>query len=364
MANWFGSALKAAGETARSLGKTMGETTASAASAAGKTAGGLSKSISQTTSNLTSAAGQTAAHVGATLSDTTAGLVNTVRGWRPFSNEDTLAFFAVLFAVAAADKQIDEDELKLILASPEAHKLSAEDKETLQSYSYQPPELAASVHALAQADPELKFGLIFCLLNLVRINDKMTSAEAEAIAVAQNAFKINDVQLDAIRDFIQLLATTQLEHSEQAMPDIKAATERMKSVGIPVKALLYAQNDDQNGLEYSDQRFLEKMRSFGLQAGRGLVEQAYVMWYTLHAPETPASAKLTIAGALAYWILPVDLLPDILPAVGFTDDFTTIATAMTSIAMSITPEIRAKAKVQTEALFEGEDGATSVPLSA
>lgn len=112
-------------------------------------------------------------------------------------------------------------------------------------------------------------------------------------------------------------------------------------------------------MDYSDEKFFNKMKTFGFQAGRALVEQAYIMWYALHSSKTPASAKLVIAGALAYWILPVDMVPDVLPAVGFTDDFTTIASALASVAMSITPEIRSKAKLQTNSLFDEPDGFSS-----
>lgn len=344
MANWFGSVLKASRDSARRLGHSLGETASGLTSAAGKTAHGLGDNLGKTASSLGSAVSGTAARLTSAVSQ------------RSFSNEDTLAFFAVLFAVAAVDKQIDEAELQMILSSPEAGKLSEQERQILQTYSYEPPALEESIQALADADAELKFGLIFCLVNLVRINGKMTAAEESAIATAQAAFKINDVQLQAIRDFIQLLADASPEQQEETAAAVKAATERMQSVGIPVKALTYSQGPGTRELEYSDKQFLEKVKSFGLQAGRGLVEQAYVMWYALHAPRTPVTAKLTIAGALAYWILPIDMLPDVLPAVGFTDDFTTIASAMTAVAASITPEIRAKAKAKTETLFDGDEG--------
>lgn len=355
MANWFGSALEASKSAASSVGKTIGETAAGLADAAGKTASSAGQTLGETSSDLASAAGS----LGKSISTKTTNLVRAVRGWRPFSDDDTMAFFAVLFAVAAVDKQITEAELQMILSSPEAKNLSAEQQKTLQSYSVDPPPLKESMEALLEADQELKFGLIFCILNLVCINGKMSPAESDAIALAQKTFEINDVQLEAIRDFIQLLAKAKPEQSEEAMPELKAAAERMASVGIPVKALSYSQEQAMSQMDYSDEKFLNKMKTFGDQAGRALVEQAYIMWYTLHSSNTPASAKLVIAGALAYWILPVDMIPDVLPAVGFTDDFTTIASALGSVAMSITPDIRAKAKLQTSALFDEPDGFNS-----
>ncbi|MGD1853359.1 MAG: YkvA family protein [Leptolyngbyaceae cyanobacterium] len=352
MANWFGSALKASKSVASSVGKTLGETAAGLASTAGKTASSAGQTIGETSSDLASAAGS----LGKNISAKTTNLVQAVRGWRPFSDDDTLAFFAVLFAVAAVDKQVSEAELQMILASPEAKNLSADQQKILQSYSYNPPPLKESMEALAEADQELKFGLIFCILNLVCINGEMSDAESDAIALAQDTFEINDVQLEAIREFIQLLAKAKPEQNQEALPELKTAAERMISVGIPVKALAYAQEQAMSQMDYSDAKFLHKMKTFGAQAGQAMVEQVYIMWYALHSSKTPASAKLVIAGALAYWILPVDMVPDVLPAVGFTDDFTTIASALASVAMSITPDIRAKAKLQTNALFDEPEG--------
>ncbi|MEM1254885.1 MAG: DUF1232 domain-containing protein [Cyanobacteria bacterium P01_H01_bin.21] len=355
MANWFGSALNASKMAADSAGKAAAELV----SAAGKTARSAGKAVGETSSDLASAAGKTAASLGKSISSTTTSLVKAVQGWRPFSNDDTLAFFAVLFAVAAVDKQIDEAELQMILASPEARNLSDEQQQILQSYSYNPPPIKESIQALSEADQELKFGLIFCILNLVSINGRISPAETDAIALVQEAFEINDVQLDAIRNFMQLLTEAKPEQSQETKQEVEAAVERMASVGVPVKSLAYSHEQVISGMDYSDEKFFKKMKAFGAQAGRGLVEQAYIMWYALHSSKTPASAKLVIAGALAYWILPVDLVPDVLPAVGFTDDFTTIASAATSIAMSITPDIRAKAKMQTNTLFAEPDGFSS-----
>jgi uncharacterized membrane protein YkvA (DUF1232 family) len=107
-------------------------------------------------------------------------------------------------------------------------------------------------------------------------------------------------------------------------------------------------------MAYSDQKFLAKMKRFGAKAGERLVEQAFILWYTLRDPNTPTQAKLTIGGALAYWILPADLVPDFLPAVGFVDDLAAITAAIRTVVMHITPDTKAKAKERTVALLQNE----------
>ena len=54
--------------------------------------------------------------------------------------------------------------------------------------------------------------------------------------------------------------------------------------------------------------------------------------------------KAYIIGALGYFILPIDLIPDgILPVIGFTDDIAVMTLVISMIKDSITPEIKARA---------------------
>jgi len=333
MANWFNSALKATTNRVGSFGK----------------------SVARTTSSVGQSVGETAAGVGENIGEKTSSLFKSVQDLLPFSNENTLAFFAVLFAVAAIDNKVDEAELTMVLSSPEADKLSQKEREELQSYSYNPPPLEESLAQLSNADQELKFGLIFCILNLIWINGVMTPTEEEALKKVQHAFEINDVQVETIHNYIKVLAKARSEQNSETVSEVKAASERMQRVGIPIQALAHdKEQTDTDEVEYSDQRFLDKMKTFGVQAGQGFVEQAFVLWYALHDAKTPATAKLKIIVALTYWILPLDMLPDILPAVGFTDDFTAITAAVATIASSITPQVRDKARQRTEELFAGK----------
>ena len=61
-------------------------------------------------------------------------------------------------------------------------------------------------------------------------------------------------------------------------------------------------------------------------------------------PQTDRRVKLTLAGALAYFVMPIDLIPDFLPLVGFTDDAAVIAAALAAVSRSIRPEHREQAR--------------------
>jgi len=66
-------------------------------------------------------------------------------------------------------------------------------------------------------------------------------------------------------------------------------------------------------------------------------------YYCAFDRETPRHVQAALLGALAYFVLPFDFVPDMLPVLGFTDDAAVLATAIRMVASHITPEHRAAA---------------------
>jgi uncharacterized membrane protein YkvA (DUF1232 family) len=92
--------------------------------------------------------------------------------------------------------------------------------------------------------------------------------------------------------------------------------------------------------EYSGGRFWAKLAAFGRAAGRELVEKALWLYYAAERPDTPQWARATVYGALAYFILPADAVPDLLPAAGYTDDLAVIAFAVATLGACIDSGVR------------------------
>jgi uncharacterized membrane protein YkvA (DUF1232 family) len=67
-------------------------------------------------------------------------------------------------------------------------------------------------------------------------------------------------------------------------------------------------------------------------------------WYCATDAATPTRVKGVLLAALAYFILPFDVIPDIIPILGFTDDAAVLAAAITAVAGSITDEHRMRAR--------------------
>ena len=95
-----------------------------------------------------------------------------------------------------------------------------------------------------------------------------------------------------------------------------------------------------------------KITKIASKAGRPLIEKALYLFYAVQHPKTPAWARRVIYGALAYLVLPTDAIPDVLPAVGFTDDLTVIAAALATVSYYITPEIKQQAQDKLAKWFQ------------
>lgn len=104
------------------------------------------------------------------------------------------------------------------------------------------------------------------------------------------------------------------------------------------------ESENEFGKEFSDEGFWDKAKKFSKAAGKEVIEKALLSYYALQSPDTPAWAKTVIVSALGYFISPVDAIPDVIPMIGYADDLGVLTGALAMIAMSVTDEVKGKAK--------------------
>ena len=73
-------------------------------------------------------------------------------------------------------------------------------------------------------------------------------------------------------------------------------------------------------------------------------EEAVAAYYCAFDRNTPLKVKGILLAALAYFIMPIDAIPDILLGLGFTDDMAVLFTAISMIRSHMKPEHREKAR--------------------
>ena len=103
---------------------------------------------------------------------------------------------------------------------------------------------------------------------------------------------------------------------------------------------------------YSSTSFWRKVRAVARFAGRDVTERALLLYYAVQNPELPSWARKVVYGALGYFILPTDAIPDLIPGVGFADDLGALAAAAALVVIHITPEVKARAAAKLAEWFD------------
>ena len=84
-------------------------------------------------------------------------------------------------------------------------------------------------------------------------------------------------------------------------------------------------------------------------------EDLLAAYYCAFDRQTPRHVQASLLGAIAYFILPFDFMPDMLPILGFTDDAAVLATAIRMVATHITPDHREAARAALKRGVEPAD---------
>lgn len=110
---------------------------------------------------------------------------------------------------------------------------------------------------------------------------------------------------------------------------------------------------------YDEKKFGAKLPKVARKAGSKLVYAVLLLYYVLRSKAVSNADKAKIYGALGYFLLPLDILPDFIPMAGYTDDLTAVIWALHTVWKNITPEIKAQAAAKTAQWFGDFDQAAA-----
>jgi uncharacterized membrane protein YkvA (DUF1232 family) len=126
----------------------------------------------------------------------------------------------------------------------------------------------------------------------------------------------------------------------KASPDVNAADLPRNRALVPAVTKLDEQRVEEG--------FWPKVRKV---AGKiPFLPDALALWWCAKDPETPVAARGMMFAALAYFVLPTDVIPDVLAGVGFTDDAAVIAAVIGVVGKHLKPRHRQAA----ESFIQGE----------
>lgn len=115
-----------------------------------------------------------------------------------------------------------------------------------------------------------------------------------------------------------------------------------------------SENLEQYEKNYSEDNLWKKIGKFAKKAGLEVIYYVLLLYYALQSDKVSKKEKAIIIGALGYFILPIDLIPDFVPVAGFTDD----AAALLAVIHTLTCidfEIKEKAKNKLKEWFGDYD---------
>lgn len=103
--------------------------------------------------------------------------------------------------------------------------------------------------------------------------------------------------------------------------------------------------------EYSESGLWKKVKTVAKKAGIKTIYMVLLLHYVLKSPNVSIEDKAKIYGALGYFILPIDLIPDFIPIVGYSDDVAALAYALHTVWKNVTPEIKQQAQQKLRSWF-------------
>lgn len=94
--------------------------------------------------------------------------------------------------------------------------------------------------------------------------------------------------------------------------------------------------------------FWPKVRRFA--AGLPFAADLVALYYCARDPDTPVAAKGVMLAALAYFVMPLDAIPDLVAGIGFTDDAAVLTAAIAVVGKYLKPRHRDQARAMLNSL--------------
>jgi len=130
---------------------------------------------------------------------------------------------------------------------------------------------------------------------------------------------------------------------EKASPDVTFDPEREIEAGRALVPAVMKLNERR-----VDEGFWPKIRRVAAKVP--FATEALSVWYCAKDDETPLAAKGMMLAALAYFVMPIDAIPDVIAGLGYTDDAAVFTALMAIVGRNLKPRHKLAAKRDIEKL--------------
>lgn len=106
---------------------------------------------------------------------------------------------------------------------------------------------------------------------------------------------------------------------------------------------------------FLESKLWKKLNKVALRVGMKVVYPVVLLYYLFKSKDVPLRAKSLITGALTYFIMPLDGLPDFLPILGYTDDLSLLIATLSQMKKYVNPEILGLTRTKIEQWFKNKE---------
>jgi len=158
------------------------------------------------------------------------------------SNEQRVAYYGALFAIAAYDDEIQREELDLIYEMIDTDGLTDQDRRRLYAYAIESPTLQDCLQAVRDAPESIRYGLMLNLVEVAVADYLLSDLEQEALNDAQRTLGVNNEQRAAMEEYAQKMRHIRERGIDDnyAADVVKSAVSGMTAVGVPIAAVVYS----------------------------------------------------------------------------------------------------------------------------
>jgi len=157
-----------------------------------------------------------------------------------FSEAERVAYYGVLFAMAAVDGALDRDELEFIFQLIELDDLSEANRSAVLSYVATPPAVIESLEPLSECSEELRCLVMLQLFQLAYRDNEVHPEEEQMLTTARERLRIPVAQFDAMRSYtkrVRAINDDKTLSDDAAERAFKEAVSALTGAGVPLAAI-------------------------------------------------------------------------------------------------------------------------------
>lgn len=162
--------------------------------------------------------------------------------FKALPEQQQVAFYGTVFAMAAADDELVSEELTLIFETLDLDGLSPEAQRQVRAYTLDPPALDDCLGQIKDGSPMLRYGIMVYLMDVALADDIIVDEERAVLEQAAGVLEVSEQQLRAIERFTREVRRIRSEGlSENAAAEaMKGALSGLTGVGIPIAAVYFS----------------------------------------------------------------------------------------------------------------------------